>query len=65
MLNLGQNRRFFGLCDLEKFDRWPKISIGHLFYATANFVPHFIAMCEFELELQYGNTQKGTIFSPQ
>ena len=40
-----------------KFDRWPWKTIGHLFYATSSFVHHFIAICEFKLELQSGNAQ--------
>ena len=39
-----------------KFDWWPWKTIGHLFYSTSNFVHHFIAICEFKLELQSGNT---------
>ena len=43
-----------------KFDRWPQKTIGHLFYATSSFVHHFIAICEFKLELQSGNAQFGS-----
>ena len=46
--------------DLEK-------KIGHLFYATSNFVYHFITIGEFKLELQSENTQFGSklaIFVP-
>ena len=43
-----------------KFDRWPWKTIGHLFYATSSFVHHFIAIVEFKLELQSGNTQFGS-----
>ena len=32
-----------------KFDGWPWKKIGHHFYATSNFVFHFIAICEFKL----------------
>ena len=39
-----------------KFDWWPWKTIGHLFYTTSSFVHHFIAICEFKLELQSGNT---------
>ena len=49
-----------------KFDGWPSKTKGHLFYATSSFVQHFIAIGEFKLELQSGNTQSGsnsTIFS--
>ena len=48
-----------------KFDRWPWKTIGHLFYATSSFMYHFIAIGQFKLELQSGNTQfwsKSTIF---
>ena len=44
--------------DLEK-------KIGHLFYTTLNFVHHFKAIGECELELQSRNTQfrsKSVIF---
>ena len=34
-----------------KFDGWPWKTIGHLFWATTNFVHHFIAACKFKLEL--------------
>ena len=50
-----------------KFDWWPWKTIGHLFYATSSFVHHFIAICEFKLELQSGNAQfgpKSAIFCP-
>ena len=43
-----------------------KKPIGHLFYATSSFVHHFVAMGEFKLELQSGNTQfwaNSTFFS--
>ena len=46
-------------------DGWASKTIGHLFYATSSFVYHFIAIGEFKLELQYGNTQSesnSTIF---
>ena len=42
-----------------KFDRWPWKTIGHLFYATSRFV-HFVAIGEFKLELQSGNTKLGS-----
>ena len=29
--------------------------MGHLFYATSSFVHHFVAIGEFNLELQSGN----------
>ena len=55
---------FFSLLTL-KFDGWPWKTIGHLFYATASFLHHFVAIGEFKLELQSGNAQfgsKSTIF---
>ena len=38
-----------------KFDGWPWITIGHLFYAISSCVHHFIAIRESKLELQSGN----------
>ena len=43
-----------------KFDGWPSKIIGHLFNATSSFVQHFIAIGEFKLELESGNTQSGS-----
>ena len=43
-----------------KFDGWPCNTIGHLFYATSSFVHHFVAIGEFKLQLQSGNTQSGS-----
>ena len=40
-----------------KLDRWPWGTTGNLFYARASFVHHFVAICEFKLELQSGNPQ--------
>ena len=57
----GQNRRLFS-CGTLKFYRWPWKTIGHLFYITASFVLHFIAMCESKLELRSRNAQTGTKF---
>ena len=48
-----------------KFDGWPWKTKEHLFYATSSFMHHFIAIDEFKLELQSGNSQfglKSTIF---
>ena len=42
-----------------KFDVWPWKTIGHLFYATSSFVQHFVAIGDFKLELQSGNSQFG------
>ena len=53
--NWGQNRCFFSRVTL-KFDGWPSKTIGHLFYATSSFVQHLVAIGEFKLELQFGNT---------
>ena len=47
-------------CVTLKFDGWPWKTIGHLFYAISSFVQHFIAIGEFKLELQSGNTQSGS-----
>ena len=44
-------------CVTLKFDGWPPNVIGHLFYATSSFGNHFVAICEFKLELQSGNAQ--------
>ena len=63
--NLGQIRRFFSRVSL-KFDVWPWKPIRHLFYAISSFVHHFVAIGEFKLELQSGNSQfgsKSTFFS--
>ena len=46
-----------------KFDRWHWKTIGHLSYATSSFVHHFIAVGEFELELQSENAQFGSKFT--
>ena len=50
-----------------KFDRGPWKIIKHLFYTTSSLVHHFIAICEFKMELQSGNAQfwsKLAIFGP-
>ena len=39
-----------------KFDGWPSKIIGHLFSTTSSFVQHFVAIGEFKLELQSGNS---------
>ena len=57
--NLGQNRRFFFLCDLEILQMTLKTT-GHLFYATSSFVHHLIAICEIKMKLQSGNTTFGS-----
>ena len=38
-----------------KFDRWPWKTIGILFDIPWHYVCHFIAICEFHLELSSGN----------
>ena len=43
-------------CVTWKLDAWPWKTIGHLFYAASSFGHHFIAIIEFKLELQSGNT---------
>ena len=50
-LNSAQNHRYLSLMTL-KFHGWPWKTIRHLFYATSGFEHHFIAICEFKLELQ-------------
>ena len=58
------SKSFFVPCDLEIWQMtWKKI--GHLFYATSSFVHRFVAIGEFDLELQSVNAQfgsKSTIF---
>ena len=54
------SKSMFFSCVTLKFDRWPWKTIGHLFYATASFVHHFVAIGEFKLELQSGNAQFGS-----
>ena len=36
---------------------WPWKTIGHIFYATWNWAHNFVAISQFKLELQSGNTQ--------
>ena len=43
-----------------KFDGWPWKTIGHLLYVASSFVHHFIAIGEFKLKLQSGNSQFGS-----
>ena len=43
-----------------QFDWWPWKPIGHLFYTTLSFVYHFMAMGEFNPELQSRNAQFGS-----
>ena len=42
-----------------KFDRGHWNIIGHLFYATWSFVPHFAAISQFKLELKSRNAKIG------
>ena len=59
MPNLGQNRWCFVPCDLEIW--WMILKNNrHLSFAVSSFVQHFIAIGEFKLELQSGNTQFGS-----
>ena len=58
-LNSGQNQHFLSRVTL-KFDRWPWKTIGYLSYTASGFVHHFIAIGEFKLESQSGNTQFGS-----
>ena len=46
-----------------KFDGWPWRTIWHLFYATSSSVHHFVAICEFKLELWCGIAQIGPKFA--
>ena len=40
---------------------WSQLkTIGHLFHATSSFLHHFVAICEFKLELQSGNAYFGS-----
>ena len=43
-------------CVTLTFNWWPWKTIGHIFYATSSFAHRFMAICEFKLELQSGNT---------
>ena len=43
-----------------KFDGWPWKTIGHLSFVVSSSVQHFIAIGEFKLKLQSGNTQFGS-----
>ena len=45
---------FFGRVTLT-FYGWPWKTIGHLSWETSSCVHHFIAICEFKLELWSGN----------
>ena len=43
-----------------RFDRWPWKTIEHLFYVASSFMHHLIAISEFKLKLQSGNSQFGS-----
>ena len=43
-----------------KFDGWPWITKGHLFYVASSFMHDFIAISELKLKLQSGNAQFGS-----
>ena len=43
-----------------KVDGWPWKTIEHIFYATSSFVHHFIANCQFKMELESGNAKSGS-----
>ena len=61
----GSNLTIFKSCATLKFVGWPWKTIGHLFYNTLSFVPHFNVIGEFKLKLQSGKAQfgsKSTIF---
>ena len=60
MLNSGKHRWFFLSRVTLNFYKWPWKTTGHLFHATPSFVRHFIAMHEFKLEVQSGNTKFGS-----
>ena len=59
-LEFGSKSVIFLSCVTLKFDGWPWITIGHIFYATSSFVHHFVTIGEFKLELQSGNAQFGS-----
>ena len=44
----------------EKFDGWPRKTIGPFFYTTSSFVHHFKSIGEFQLDLQSRNAQFGS-----
>ena len=39
------------------FDGWPWKALGHLIYAATSFEHHFVAISQFKLQLQSGNTK--------
>ena len=50
----------FSACVTMKFYRWPRKTIGHLFYTISSFVHHFVAVCDFKFELQSRNAHFGS-----
>ena len=63
----GSKSAIFSSCVTLKFDGWPWKTIGQLLYATSSFMHHLIAISEFKLKLQSGNSKFGsklTIFQP-
>ena len=38
----------------SNIDGWPRKIIGHFFYDTSSLVHHFVAICEFKLEITVG-----------
>ena len=57
--NSGKNRRFFVPCDLEIWRMTLKNNKAPVLHCSS-LVHHFIAISEFKLELQSGNTQYGS-----
>ena len=47
----------------SKFDRWPRKTIGKLFYAPWNYVCHLVAIDDFKLQLSSRNVQIGAKLS--
>ena len=59
-LHFGQNRSFFGPCELKVL--WMTLKkIGRLFLANSIFVHRFVTICVFKL-LQSGNAKNGAQF---
>ena len=50
-------------CVTLKFHGWPWKTMGHVLYATSSFVHHYVANCEFKLELRSGKALIGAKFS--
>ena len=58
---LGENRQSFLACDLEIWRMTLKI-VGHVCYVSWSVLYHVITIGGFQLELQSGNGQFGSIF---